>query len=341
MMGPYKNKKQKDRKNIEGRGVYINTEQQFLKGIKGAKEGKEKVKEIISTLSENKLNFVLPLMNSRGKVYYNGKLGQSYTREWDPLEEIVKEAHKNDMEVHPWFCAFEEGGEKAKQNPNIVLVKKDGSLINALDPGNPEARNYMINLIMEAVKNYDIDGINLDYVRYPREDIICYCAHCRSNFKKKYGVDLADLSDNNPMLARWDRYREEQTTTFVKDLRQRVRAEKPYLEISLYHWMPYSDARIWPQWIKNGYLDWVNPTGYKYTFREFRLQCRRVLDIINGVCPAYITIGVKTSHGELTSVNEIIEQVKIAREEGADGIVFFTSQALMPFLKDLSKEVFV
>jgi len=67
---------------------------------------------MIGTLSENKLNFVLPLMNSQGEVYYNSKLSRCYTQEWNSLKEIVKEAHKNGMEVHPWFYVFEQRGVK-------------------------------------------------------------------------------------------------------------------------------------------------------------------------------------------------------------------------------------
>ena len=202
-----RNERQENGRNKEARGVYLNPRVQFPPE---AKPGREKVKEIMGILSQNGLNFILPLMNTQGQIYYHGNLGKRYTDEWDPLEEMVREAHRDGMRVHSWFCVFEEGGEKARENPDLVLTNRDDSLRNALDPGNPRARKYMIELIMAVVKNYDIDGINLDYLRYPTNDTVCYCAHCRGEFKDRFGVDLANLGDNDPMLARWDRYREEQ-----------------------------------------------------------------------------------------------------------------------------------
>ena len=106
-MGLYK-KRQKS-KEIEGRGVYINTKGQFPRE---AKEGREKVKEIIATLSENKLNFILPLMNSQGEVYYNSKLSRCYTQEWDPLKEIVKEAIKMVWKFIPGSMFLNKGAKK-------------------------------------------------------------------------------------------------------------------------------------------------------------------------------------------------------------------------------------
>ncbi|MCK4590567.1 MAG: hypothetical protein KAT86_02345, partial [Candidatus Latescibacteria bacterium] len=78
-----------------------------------------------------------------------------------------------------------------------------------------------------------------------------------------------------------------------------------------------------------------------YDYRSFRRRCKEYLDVIDGACPTYATVGVHTSHGRLRSSVEVIEQVKIAREEGMDGVVFFTYGALEPYLEKVAEALFL
>jgi hypothetical protein len=55
--------------------------------------------------------------------------------------------------------------------------------------------------------------------------------------------------------------------------------------------------------------------------------------------PFYITIGVKTSHGALKDAAEIRRQMTMARQCGADGLVFFAWEALRPFANELAGDI--
>ena len=94
---------------------------------------------------------------------------------WDVLEFIITEAHKRNLELHAWLNPYRvsnETGPKseqlmylhddnfAKQNPDFVLADNNGRLI--LDPGQPQVRAYVLNVIRELMGAYDVDGIHFD-----------------------------------------------------------------------------------------------------------------------------------------------------------------------------------
>jgi uncharacterized lipoprotein YddW (UPF0748 family) len=106
--------------------------------------------------------------------YLTGRQGQPPFPYYDPLVFMVEEAHKRNMELHAWFNPFRALTD-SKKNPNPAnhvtrthpdwIISYGGK--SQLDPGIPEAREYVINVIMDVVRRYDIDGVHLDDYFYP------------------------------------------------------------------------------------------------------------------------------------------------------------------------------
>jgi hypothetical protein len=86
-------------------------------------------------------------------------------------------------------------------------------------------------------------------------------------------------------------------------------------------------------------LDWINPSGYRYTDASFLEAARLNRQNVPEGFPYYVTIGVKTSHGALKDAAEVRTQMRVARECGADGLVFFTWEALRPFASELAADI--
>jgi len=101
----------------------------------------------------------------------------------------------------------------------------------------------------------------------------------------------------------------------------------------------YETCQDWKTWINQGWIDWINPSGYRYTEESFWDTARENRAAIPTGFPYYITIGVKTSHGELKSADEIKRQIRMSREAGADGIIFFTWESLRPFLPEVAEAI--
>jgi uncharacterized lipoprotein YddW (UPF0748 family) len=98
---------------------------------------------------------------------------------WDPLAVAIDEAHRLGMEFHAWYNVFRIGDstliEELDEGPNHVLyenpewVRSDPGAANQLwlDAGIPDARAWAVGNVLEIVRNYDIDAIHFDFIRYP------------------------------------------------------------------------------------------------------------------------------------------------------------------------------
>ena len=96
---------------------------------------------------------------------------------YDPLQFMIDETHKRGMEFHAWFNPYRAvktvtGSGSYSQSANHVSVlhpdwlliypNKTSPAEKLLDPGNPNVRNYVINVIVDVVRRYDIDGVHWD-----------------------------------------------------------------------------------------------------------------------------------------------------------------------------------
>jgi uncharacterized lipoprotein YddW (UPF0748 family) len=106
--------------------------------------------------------------------YLTGRQGQPPFPYYDPLAFMIEEAHKRQLEFHAWFNPFRALMD-SRQNPNpnnhVTKMHRDW-IVNyggqsIINPGIPEARNYVMNVILDVVKRYDIDAVHLDDYFYP------------------------------------------------------------------------------------------------------------------------------------------------------------------------------
>ena len=92
---------------------------------------------------------------------------------YDPLLFCIEECHKRGMECHAWIVTIPIGkwnriGAQQMRNRQPHLVKRIGDEAY-MDPENPQTATYLANLCQEITRKYDIDGIHLDYIRYPEQ----------------------------------------------------------------------------------------------------------------------------------------------------------------------------
>lgn len=86
-------------------------------------------------------------------------------RKGDPLAYLIKAAHAAGLEVHPWFTVV------LRQRDFYPEFRKVGISSEAFNVHDPRFRKFITSVIMDVVNNYDIDGINLDYIRAMGVDI--------------------------------------------------------------------------------------------------------------------------------------------------------------------------
>ncbi len=284
------------------------------------------------------------------------------------LGNVAAAAHKAGLKVYPVFCVCTEGGDTKvdlmlERNPSWAFKAPEGP-IGYIDPGNAEARDYETRLMVEMATKYPIDGISLDYMRMPNK--VGYTDTARAEFLKHKGVDLAEITrpggaleteggkkpvsakasaQANPAWPAYKQWRGGQLNKFMGELRTAVHKARPGLPFSSYCWGAHTftgnfeTCQDWKTWIEEKQLDWVNPSGYRYTDESFKEAAALNRKTVPKNVPFYITIGVSTSHGKLENPAALRKQMAFAKEAGADGLVFFTWEALAKFMPESGKDI--
>ena len=168
------------------------------------------------------INTIVLLVKSEIWLFYASKLFpedvDSEYRNFDLLRAVTIEAHKRGMKVHAWLVDFVEGrdGYAFKHHPEWAAINPDGQTTASemLGPHRPysdvwmcPARRpgytdqYLLPVIREIVTNYDVDGIHHDYVRYPGDvnpDGYCFCDYCLEH------IEMYDpINKMNVALEQW------------------------------------------------------------------------------------------------------------------------------------------
>src|SRR5438874_5066635 len=109
--------------------------------------------------------------------YLTGRMGRAPDPWYDPLEFAVAESHKRGLELHAWFNPYRarhpSGKSPASANhisrTHPELVKRYGSML-WMDPGEPAVRQRTVDVVMDVVRRYDVDGVHIDDYFYPYKE---------------------------------------------------------------------------------------------------------------------------------------------------------------------------
>ncbi len=268
----------------------------------------------INTIFLETVNASYPIYPSRIAPQQN-----PLTQRWDPLQAAVELAHERDMELHAWVWVFAAGnqlhnallnqpedypGPVLSANPTWAAYDNSGNPIPRgqtkpfLDPANPEARAYLLSLVEEIITRYDVDGIQLDYIRYPFQDPSAnrtygYGIAARQQFEALSGVDpltltpridfsqAAAVQERQRLLwERWTEFRIQRITSFVGETSRLVRRVRPDIVLSTAVFAQSDHERLqkiqqdWGTWAKQGLVDWIVLMSYAQDTNGFRSLIR-------------------------------------------------------------------
>lgn len=224
------------------------------------------VAQVVARARSANANQIYAQVRRRGDAWYLDSLeprpdGVPIEPGFDPLQDLIVEAHANAIEVHAFVIVgaiwnretpppdpnhvFNRHGPTAADNwltrtllPNFPF---DGHRFGAefwIDLGHPAAASYTLDVLMRLVRGYNIDGLHLDRIRYPEFTAsgqtptaganIGYNAVSVARFQKRHGV-TAVPAPGDPLWAQW---RRDQVTNFVRRLYLNALAVRPDLKIS-------------------------------------------------------------------------------------------------------------
>jgi uncharacterized lipoprotein YddW (UPF0748 family) len=250
----------------------------FHDGIKSPAQ----VEKLVADARRGNLNALFVQVRKRGDAYFNRAdepraLDIAASRGFDPLAYLIKLAHASTprIEVHAWLNTFfvgEASGVYTK-HPDWINRTNDGSTGGYLDPGIPQVQAYTRKVFVDLARNYDVDGVHMDFVRYPGVTW-GYSAASLALYKHDTGATTVPSPDD----SRWQAWRRDRVTAFVRDLHNDLRAAKPAVKLSgalicfgggpatVADWIytsAYSSVfQDWYDWMTKGYIDFGVPMNY-------------------------------------------------------------------------------
>jgi uncharacterized lipoprotein YddW (UPF0748 family) len=154
-----------------------------------------------------------------------------------------------------------------------------------------------------------------------------------------------------PEHIKWFKWESKKLDTFVSEIHDALKKVDPKIKISAYiQGTKYAGTAAWEdlhqnylEWMKQGDLDIICPTGYIYDMLRFKAWSKLQIDTchkVNPNIPCAVTIGVLSSHGALSSSQEMIDQINVLRQLGGEGASFFRWKYMTKWFKPLREQCY-
>ena len=336
------------------------------------------VDRAVDAAAEAGFNALFVQVRGRGDAFYRSALAsrspllERQPRDFDPLARLLARARARGIQVHGWvnvLLAAHFGqplprGHVLEKHPDWAMVPKSAAtaalvasdsrrlrlILEAgrsegdvegyyLSPAVARVGDHLEGVVRELVRAYPLDGLHLDFVRYPGPTYDYSRAALEGFRRSSGGTDLLGGPARNP--SGWDDYRRRVLTALVTRLSDGARAERPGLVVSaavvpdeaqaVHH--KYQD---WPRWLSAGILTALCPMTYTPDNALFREQLESARERASVAQAVWAGIGAYR-----LDVAGIVEKVSLARRSGARGVVLFSHESLAPGdLQRLRDEVF-
>jgi len=293
---------------------------------------------------------------------------------FDPLAYTIKRARARGLKVHAWLNAllvasFSDrpssashvlkahiewlsvpvslaGRQLSRSSHPLDRIRtasrKYGSEVEGffLDPGEPGAAEHLRKIVQEIVTGYEVDGVHLDYFRYPHSGF-GYSAHAleefrsemekqipskqRQRLRKKSAGDILIYVRSYP--AAWDAFRRRQVTELLASLSRVVKVQSPARFVSVAvvadSQTAYKDRlQDWKRWLERGLLDAVCPMAYSSDTVTFKNQVA-IAEGFSFGRSVWAGIGAWQM-----KVPNIIEKIQLSRRIGTEGFILFSYDGL-------------
>jgi uncharacterized lipoprotein YddW (UPF0748 family) len=308
--------------------------------------------EAAGRLADNGFAAVFPNILWGGVGFYNSKVlpvESQVAARGDQISQCLAACRKHGLQIHVWKVNWNLGAAAPKEfvdnmrREHRLQESSGGKEQQWLCPSHPSNQKLEVDSLLEVARNYDVDGIHFDYIRYPDGDH-CFCAGCKERFEQATGLKLLnwpqDVLGEGALRQKWLEWRRGNITAVVKAVRAGTRAIKPKLKLSAAvfpNWESDRDGvgQDWKLWCDQGYLDFVCPMDYTPSSASFENMVARQVEWA-GRTPCYPGIGVSASSSHF-GVDRVIEQINITRRHKTGGFIIFNygaaeSRELLPLL---------
>ncbi len=312
--------------------------------------------------------------------FLTGQQGKAPSPAYDPLQFWIDQAHARGLELHAWFNPYRARHATAKSAPartHISVTRphavKTYGRYQWMDPGEAEASKHTLDVVLDVVRRYDIDGVHIDDYFYP------YPIEAPSaTGAESAALDVPSSGGMKPELEfpdwpAWQRYvqgggkldraswRRQNVNQLIEALYLGIHREKAWVRFGISPFgigrpdrrppgivgfsqydKLYADAELW---LKNGWLDYLAPQLY-WPIAQQPQAFDVLLDywLRENIRGRHVWPGLYTSKIDNTpksfDAEEIVKQIGITRSRpGVNGHVHFSIAALMQNRKGVADQL--
>jgi uncharacterized lipoprotein YddW (UPF0748 family) len=281
--------------------------------------------------------------------WLTGVQGRAPSPYYDPLQFMIEETHKRGMEFHAWlnpYRAVHNIGSSSIAANHITRIHPEWFLTYGdkkyFDPGNKEAQKFVITVVRDIVKRYDIDGIHMDDYFYPYR------------IPGKEFPDEQSYRKSGTILSK-DNWRRSNTDSIIKALSIAIKEEKKLCRFGISPFSVWRNSDKDPErgsdsrggqsnyddlyadillWLKQGWIDYVAPQLY-FNIGHSKVDYAKMLDWWSRNSygrHVYIGHGVYkagTKEPGWNNPNELPNQIKLLRRyPNVQGSIYYSSRSL-------------
>jgi uncharacterized lipoprotein YddW (UPF0748 family) len=311
---------------------------------------RENTTQAIATLDELNFNTLYPTVWNWGHTLYPSSVAQKVTgyeldpteglQERDVLAEIIDRGHELGMGVIPWFefgFMAPADSELAQRHPEWLTQRQDGSTIwwegNVhqrvwLNPFHPEVQEFITDLIVELVSNYDVDGIQLDdHFGVPSE--FGYDDFTVQLYRQEHDGQLPPKDSQD---EQWIRWRADKITAYMKELFDTIKEHNSDAIVSVspnpQQFSLNSFLLDWHKWERMGLVEELVLQVYRSDHDSFTRELEQP-EVIAARNHIPVGIGILSGlNGRPVSLSDIRQQVKATRDRDFAGVSFFFYESL-------------
>ena len=270
------------------------------------------VDNIVQFAVENNYSQLFLQIRGRGDAYYSSKIVpvNSTIRKlkFDPLSRLISQAHDAGINVHGWINVYMlwSSPELPSEENHLIYQQPDwidgqfGSNkknhIRFLAPHNPNVNRYLIRMFDEILKQYDFDGLHLDYIRFQDKDFGKNNQAMATFLENKTGDNIQNVL---PGDEKWEAFKRNSITLLISEIKS-LRDEKyPELILSAAVKPNLNEAKDrfgqdWSKWLIDGLIDWAIVMNYLPDFQMFADNLDRIKKIIPYEFHSKIFVGIAT-----------------------------------------------
>ena len=269
----------------EFRGAWLHTVFQSQYARQTTAQNKAYLTEQLDRLQKAGINVVIFQIRPQADAFYrsnlepwsrflSGKAGVAPSPAWDPLAFMIEESHKRGMELHAWLNPYRVTTSAKESLPAGHLYKREPQRFVwyakklYFDPGLPENRQFIEDVVRDIVRRYDVDGIHLDDYFYPYPVAGVKFPDNKSYARYGKGMKLAD-------------WRRKNVDMLIEGLHKVITQEKPWVRFGVSPFGIWRNKRTDPEgsetsglqnyddlyadillWARNGWIDYQLPQLY-------------------------------------------------------------------------------